>query len=160
MDKIINFDQMIKKKKYRNENKDSYQHPCLGVMFGKSGSGKSTAMTNAIVNPLTKMTFDRLYLYAKQLDEDLYAWLIEKFEKVQAKKNKKRPPNDQVQIIWTGSSLDEVVPLDQMDPSYQNLVIFDDMITESEANQHIILEYFIRGIKRSCSTSLKIGSSL
>lgn len=149
MDKIINFDKMIKKRKYRNVNKKSLLHPCRAILMGPSGCGKSTALCNLVTNPLTKMTYDRIYLYAKQLDEELYEWLIKKFEKIEAKLSKQT--KTQVKILFTGSSINDIVPVDEMDKSLQNLVIFDDMVVESEANQHVILDYFIRGRKMNCS---------
>lgn len=149
MDKIINFDSMIKKKKYRNNNKLSLQHPCRAVLFGPSGCGKSTALINLLINPLTKMTYDKIYLYAKQLDEELYEWFINKIEKIEEKLSKQA--KEEIKIIHTASKLEDVIPVDMMDKTQQNLIIFDDMIVESETAQQVILDYFIRGRKMNCS---------
>ena len=45
--------------------------------------------------------------------------------------------------------LEDVVPLDEIDNTFDNLVIFDDFINEK--NQSVIEDYFTMGRKRNCS---------
>lgn len=141
MDKIINFDYLIKKYKYRNPNKKTLLFPCRGVLFGPSGCGKTSVVLNLLLNPLTKMEYDKVYHYAKQLDEPFYEALIQKFEKIEKKLTKRA--KTPIKIMHYCNSLEGVLPLDNMERTCQSLVIFDDFMTEK--NQDIILEYWIRG---------------
>lgn len=148
MDKIINFDFLIKnKKKYRNPNKLTLQHPCRGIVFGPSGSGKTTTIANLLLNPKTKMEYDRVYLFARMLDEPLYEAIIDRFEKVEAKLSKKL--NQEVKILYYSNSLEDVPPLESIDSSIQNIFIFDDFLCDE--NRHLILPYWIMGRKKNCS---------
>lgn len=150
MNKIINFDYLIKRSKYRNPNKKTLQFPCRGILFGPSGCGKTSVVLNLLLNPLTKMEYDKVFLYAKQLDEPFYEALIQKFEKIEKKLSRKT--GAPIKILHYCNSLEGVLPLDDMDRTRQNLIIFDDFMTEK--NQDIILEYWIRGRKCGCSTLL------
>ena len=47
------------------------------LIIGLSGSGK----TNTLLNSIQKQNNDRIYLYAKDLSEPKYQFLIEKCEK-------------------------------------------------------------------------------
>ena len=149
MEHIMNFDFLIKgKKKHRNPNPLTIQHPSRGVIFGPSGSGKTTTIANLIMNPKTKMEYDRVYIYAKMIDEDLYSAIIEKFEKVEAQLSKKLKQD--VKILYYSNNLDDVPPLEEMDRTIQNLVIFDDFLCD--ANKHVIGPYWTMGRKYNIST--------
>ncbi len=47
------------------------------------------------------------------------------------------------------SSKDDIVNVDDLDKEYQNLIMFDDFVTE--ADQHLIIDLFIRSRKKNCS---------
>ena len=53
------------------------------------------------------------------------------------------------QVAIFSSSKDDIINVDDLDKEYQNLVIFDDFVTE--ADQHSIEDLFIRGRKKNCS---------
>jgi hypothetical protein len=53
------------------------------------------------------------------------------------------------QVAIFSSSKDEIVNVDDLDKKYQNIIIFDDFVTESD--QHLIIDLFIRSRKKSCS---------
>jgi hypothetical protein len=93
------------------------------------------------------MTYDRVYLFAKMLDEPYYQVLIDKFEKVEAKPSKKM--GKEVKILFTCDKMQDVPPVDTMDRSLQNIVIFDDFL--SEQNRSILLPYWTQGRKHNCS---------
>ena len=78
---MINFD------KYTNENKRKHNpnypyipdHPYRTLIIGGSGSGKTNALLNLINN---QPDIDKIYLYAKNLYEDQYQFLIKKRESI------------------------------------------------------------------------------
>ena len=78
---MINFDE------YTNENKTEHNskwphipdHPYRILIVGDSGSGKTNALLNLINNQLD---IGKIYLYAKDLYEAKYQYLINKREKV------------------------------------------------------------------------------
>ena len=47
------------------------------------------------------------------------------------------------------SDKDDIVEVDGLNPSFQNLIIFDDFLTEKD--QSLIKDLFIRGRKKNCS---------
>ena len=78
---MINFDE------YTNENKKEHNfnwpyipdHPYRILIIGGSGTGKTNALLNLINN---QQDIDKIYLYAKDLYEDKYQYLINKRESV------------------------------------------------------------------------------
>ena len=78
---MINFDD------YTHENKIEHNlnwpcipdHPHRILIVGGSGSGKTNALLNLINN---QPDIDKIYLYAKDLYETKYQYLISKREKV------------------------------------------------------------------------------
>ena len=78
---MINFDE------YTNENKKEHNlnwpyipdHPYRILIIGGSGTGKTNALLNLIHN---QQDIDKIYLYAKDLYEDKYQYLINKRESV------------------------------------------------------------------------------
>lgn len=145
MSKVINFDDLIKgeKKKYKNPNKKTIQHPARAVVFGPSGCGKTNILLNLLFNPLMKMHYSRVYLYAKVLDEPKYEYLIDKFRKIEKKLS--RQAKEEVQILFTSNKLDEVIPVEQLDPNVQSVAIFDDFLCDK--NDEVIKNYYIFGRK-------------
>ena len=144
IDNVI--DQFVEKKKHHNINELAPQHPFRLLAIGPSGAGK----TNIIINLVLKyLYFDKLYLYVRDLQEDKYKFLIAFFEKLQKQYNEDNDTEDS--IIEYSDNLSSLT-IDQFDSELQNLVIFDDQITESKENQKIIDELFVRGRKSpNCS---------
>ena len=76
---MINFDE------YTNKNKKPHNlnwpyipdHPYRILIIGGSGTGKTNALLNLIHN---QRDIDKIYLYAKDLYEDKYQYLINKRE--------------------------------------------------------------------------------
>jgi Ni2+-binding GTPase involved in maturation of urease and hydrogenase len=72
---MINFDDFIQtdKEDYYNPNRITPQHPFRLSVIGPSNSGK----TNIVLNIIMQCNcFERIYLYAKMLDENKYVFLI------------------------------------------------------------------------------------
>lgn len=144
MDDFVN--KFVEKKEYHNKNPLAPQHPFRWVAIGPTGSGKTNIVVDLVVNHLY---FDKIYIYAKDLQDEKYLALIALFETLQEQYNKENEDEDEV-VVYS-DSLDDI-NVDQFDPKKQNLVIFDDMITESKKNQKIIDDLFIRGRKTpNCS---------
>ena len=66
------------KNDYNNPNKDLIKHPSRTLIIGSSGSGKTSTL-NWYFNE--SKSFHRIHLYGKKLDEPLYQWLIDGWNK-------------------------------------------------------------------------------
>ena len=86
--------------------------------------------------------YDKVYLYAKNIDQDKYQLLANELNKV-AKKNK-----FSVDKIYEYSN-DEIKDVDELENKLQKVVIFDDYICDK--NQDQIIKYFIQGRHKNCS---------
>ena len=77
---MINFDDYTNENKIEHNSKWPYipDHSYRAVIVGSSGSGK----TNALLNPINNQPdIDKTYLYAKDLYETKYQYLIKKERK-------------------------------------------------------------------------------
>ena len=127
------------KDNYINPNyKLPIKHPFRLCIIGASGTGKTQALIWMIEE---SKAFHKIYLYAKKLDEPLYEFLIDSWEK-RSKKQKET-------LIEYSDDINEIVHLKDIDESIQNLIIFDDFIVERDLKQ--VEELFIRGRKSNCS---------
>ena len=74
MYKMLNLDNIVSNKK-KNSSDDDW--PFRMLIIGPSGSGK----TNTLLHLIDKFhPIDKIYLYAKDTDEDKYQYLINKRE--------------------------------------------------------------------------------
>ena len=120
------------------------------LIIGPSGSGK----TNALLNLIQKDNnfIDKIYLYAKDLEEPKYQFLIEKREN--AGINNLNDPNG---FIEYSNTMDDVYDnIDDYNSKRKRkvLIVFDDMIADIMTNkrfQAIIKELFIRCRKLNIS---------
>ena len=117
-------------------------HPYKVLIIGGSGSGK----TNALVNLINEQNdIDKIYLYARDLNETKYKILIKKHEDAGIKHL-----NDPNALIECSNTLDDVYENINNYTSSRNrkiLIVFDDMIADIMTNkrfQSIIKELFIR----------------
>ena len=144
---MLNLDDIVSnKKKISSENDD---WPFRMLIIGPSGSGK----TNTLLHLIDKFhPIDKIYLYAKDTDEDKYQYLINKREQVGIKSL-----NDPHAFIEYSSDMNDV--LEDIN-SYNKkrdekvLKIFDDMIADimrSEKFKAIVKELFIRCRKLNIS---------
>ena len=109
------------------------------LICAPSGSGKTNLLLNMINRPL--LFFDKIYLYAKNLQQYKYQYLLKKFEPI----SKKCGYN----VIEANNG--DVIPLDEMDDENQKLIIFDDYLTTGTKNCGEILNYFIGSRNKNCS---------
>ena len=86
---MINFDDYINENKTEQEQHSHKKnwpyipdHPYRILIIGASGSGK----TNALINLINEQNYiDKIYLYARDLNEPKYEYLIKKREDVEIK---------------------------------------------------------------------------
>jgi len=139
---IINYDN--DKEDFLNKHILAPLWPFRLLICGSSGCGKTNLLMNLIYNYLY---YNKIYIYAKDLTESKYQMLQDFFEEVNETMNDKT--GEDFQVATFSSSKDDIVNVDDLDKEYQNLIIFDDFVTE--ADQHLIIDLFIRSRKKNCS---------
>ena len=121
---MFNLDNLTKK----DENNDwSYGK----LIIGPSGSEKTNHLSNLIQK--SNNIIDKIYLYAKDLDEPKYKILIDKREKAGTNFN-----NDPTAFIEYSNSIDDILSnIEYYDKKRTRkvLIIFDDMISHVMCNK-------------------------
>ena len=148
---MINFDD------YTGENKIDHNpnwlyipdHPYRILILGGSRSGKTNTLLNLINN---QSDIDKIYLYAKDLYEDKYQFLIKKIENIGLKHF-----NDPKSFIEYSNDMRDVYKnINHYNPNKENkiLIIFDNMIADMINNKKlnlIVTKLFIRRRKLNIS---------
>ena len=122
------------------------------MIIGGSGSGKTNTLLNLIKE---QNDIDKMYLYANDLNEAKYDFLIKKLKNAGTKHL-----NDLNGFIKCSNTMDDVYEsIDDYKPSRKRniLIVFDDMIADIMSNikfQAIIKELFIRCKKLNISLVL------
>ena len=151
---MLNLDNIVSNK---NENKDTTwlsssernNWPFRMLIIEPSGSGKTNTLLHLINN---LHPIDKIYLYAKDINEPKYEYLINKREQAGIKNL-----NDPHAFIEYSDDMDDV--LDDINNYNKNrdkkvLKVFDDMIADIEYNKkfkRIIKELFHRARKINVS---------
>ena len=126
--------------KYKNYDRVRINVPFRLLVVGSSGSGK----TNVVINLINIMScFSKIYLFAKNTSEPLWAWFIDKM--IQLSRRAKR------ELLVVSNDVSDMPNIDEVDENENNLFIFDDQITEAVSKQKAISELFIRGRKQNAS---------
>ena len=131
-------------------------HPYRILIIGGSGSGKTNPLIN-LIN--TENDIDKIYLYAKDLSEPKYEYLIKKRKDVEIKH-----VNNLNAFIECSSTMDNVYEnIHDCNPSRRSkiLIAFDDMIADimtSKKFPAIIKELFIRCRKLNISLAFIMQS--
>ena len=149
---MINLDSITNENNKEHNEKWPFipDHPYRILIIDGSGSGKTNALLNLIKE---QDDIDKIYLYAKDLSEPKYQFLIEKRENVGI-----RHLNDAKAFIECSSTMDDVYNnINNYNPNRKRkiLVVFDDMIAGIMSNktiQAVVKEMFIRC--RKLNTSL------
>ena len=148
---MINFDDCVNENKTEHNKNWPYTpyHPYRILIIGGSASGK----TNVLLNLIEKQPdIDKIYLYAKDLQEAKYQYLINKRESVGIDHF-----NDPKAFIEYSNDMHDVYKnTDEynLDKDNKNLIVFDDMIADMINNKKlnsIVTEQFIRGRKLNIS---------
>ena len=144
---MLNLDNIVS-----NKNTSSSEHnnwPFRMLIIGPSGSGKTNTLLNLIID---LHPIDKIYLYAKDLHEPKYEYLINKREQVGIKNL-----NDPHAFIEYSDDMNDV--LNDINNYNKNrdkkvLIVFDDMVADIEYNKNfkrIIKELFYRARKINVS---------
>ena len=149
---MLSLDNIVSNK---NENKNN-DWPFRILIIGPSGSGKTNVLLHLINN---LHPIDKIYLYAKDLQESRYEYLINKREQAGIKNL-----NDPHAFMEYSDDMDDV--LDNINNYHKNrdkkvLIVFDDMIADIMRNEKfkaIIKELFIRCRKLNISIVFKTQS--
>ena len=122
------------------------------LIIGPSRSGKTNALLNLIQQDNDNLINKKIYLYAKDLSEPKYQFLIKKREDAGTKKL-----DDPSAFIEYSNTMDDVYSnIDDYNPKRKRkiLIMFDDMIVDIMVNkkfQAIIKELFIKCRKLNIS---------
>ena len=131
---MINFDD------YTNENKSQHNknwpyipdHPYRTLIIGGSGSGKTNTLLNLIDN---QPDIDKIYLYAKDLYEPKYQFLINQRESI----GLKHCNDPKAFIEYSNDMCDVYENTDDYNLDKENkiLIVFDDMIVDMINNKKL-----------------------
>ena len=133
---IFNFDNIIEK----DNNKD---WPYRKLIIGPSGNGKTNYLLNSIQRD--NNIIDKIYLYAKDLEEPKYQLLINKRKKPGINFN-----NDPNAFIEYSNSMDDILSdIEDYNKKRKRkvLIVFDDMISHVMSDkkaQQILKDLLIR----------------
>ena len=142
-----NFDKYVKKHNFKDKN-----WLFRMLIIGPSGSGKTNALLNIIQDLNNNTPVDKIYLYAKDLSEQKYKYLIDVREKAGLKYLK-----DSAAFIEYSNDMDDVFTnIDNYNPTRNRkiLIIFDDIaadIMSKKEYKAIIKELLIRCRKLNIS---------
>ena len=144
---MLNLDNIVSNKKKSSSENDDW--PFRMIIIGPSGSGK----TNTLLHLIDKFhPIDKIYLYAKDTDEEKYQYLINKSEQAGIKNL-----NDPHAFIEYSNDMNDVLEdINNYNKKRDKkvLIIFDDMIGDimrSEKFKVIVKELFIRYRKLNIS---------
>ena len=155
---MINLDNIVNNNNGKHNEKWTYipHHPYRILIIGGSGSAKTNTLLHLINE---KKDIDKIYLYAKDLSESKYEYLIRNRETAEIKHL-----NDSKAFIECSNTMNDVYEnIDNYNPKRKRkiLIVFDDMIADIMANkkfQSIIKELFIRCRKLNISLVFIIQS--
>ena len=148
---MINLDSITNENNKKHNEKWPYipDHPYRILIIGGSGSGK----TNALINLINEQNgIGKIYLYARDLNEPKYDYLIKKREDAG-----KKHFNNAKAFIECSNTMDDVYEnMDDYIPirKIKKLIVFDDMIADIMDNRKfhaIIKELLIRCRKLNIS---------
>ena len=136
---MINLDSITNESNKEHNEKWPFipDHLCRILIIGSSGSGKTSAWLNLIKE---QDDIDKVYLYAKDLSEPKYEFLIKKHEDVGIKYC-----NDPNAFIECSNTINDAYEKIDASRKRKILIVFDDMIADmtNKKFQTIIKELFI-----------------
>ena len=141
---MINLDNIANENNKKHNEKWPYipDHPYRILIIGGSRSGK----TNTLLNLINEQNdIDKIYLYARDLNEPKYKILIKKREDAGIKHL--NDPNAFIECSNMMDDVDENIHDCNSSRKRKILIVFDDMIADIMRNkkfQYIIKELFIR----------------
>ena len=146
--KMFNSDAITNK-----DNKDDDKKwPYRMLIIGPFGSGKTNASLNLIQKQNNDSPIDKIHLYAEDLSEPKYQFLIKKYEDAGIKNL--NDPNTFIEYSNTMVDVYNNIDDYNLRRKRKMLIVFDDMIADIITNkifQAIIKELFIRCRKLNIS---------
>ena len=143
---MLNLDKIV-----NNKNEDKHW-PFRMLVIGPSGSGKTNTLLH-LINDLNKTTsVDKIYLYAKDLAEPKYEFLVNNRKNAVIKHF-----NDPTAFVEYSDDMNDVyADISNYNKKRENkmLIVFDNMIADIEYNKNfkkMIKELFYRGRKINIS---------
>ena len=131
---MINFDDYTNENNLKHDPNWSYiqDHQCRILIIGGSGSGKTNALFN-LINNLPEI--DKIYLYAKDLYEPKYQFLINKRESTGLRYFN----YPKAFIEYLNDMYDVYNNINDYNPDKEKkiLIIFDDMIADMIDNKEL-----------------------
>ena len=131
---MINLDSITNENNKKHNEKWPYipDHPYRIIIIGGSGSGK----TNALINLINEQNdIDKIYLYARDLSEPKYEYLIKKREDVGIKHVNN--PNAFIECSNTMDNVYENINDYNLIRKRKKLIVFDDMIADIKSNKKL-----------------------
>ena len=108
------------------------------LLASPSGGGKTNLLLDMIYRLLF---FDKIYLYARNLQQSKYKHLLKSFE----------PISKEVGYDVIEASNNDIIPLTDLSDEGQKLVIFDDYLNTGKKNDERIRDYFTNSRNKNCS---------
>jgi hypothetical protein len=128
------------KRTYKNWEQVQIELPFRMLVVGAAGSMK----TNSVVNIALAMNcWNKVYIFAKQINEPLYKWLAGLYKEAENELG--------IDIVFVSDELDDMPELEEIDPRGNNLFIFDDLILEKAKKLKTVEALFVRGRRLNCS---------
>ena len=144
---MINFHDIVHENKIKHNKNWPYipDHPYIILIKGGSGSEKTNLLLNLIVN---RLDIDKIYSYAKDLNESKYQYLINKREGAGINHFK----DLKAFIKYSDDMCNIYRNINHYNPDKENkiLIVFDDMIADMIQNKKlnsIVTKLLIRGRK-------------
>ena len=131
---MINLDTITNENNKEHNEKWSYipDHPYRILIIGGSDSGK----TNTLINFINEQNnIDQIYLYARDLNEPKYKYLIKKREDVEIKHVNN--PNAFIECSNTMDNVYENINDYNLIRKRKKLIVFDDMIADIKSNKKL-----------------------
>lgn len=155
---LIDFNKLTRKREYK-QNPLSLRYPSRCLIIGKSGTGKTSALCNLLLQLKYKLYYDKLYIFARDIYEEKYELIREMFDKIEAELNAKLKKKfkgaefEPYKILHMSDDLNELPEVDSLDPNIQKVFVFDDWVCDVKDPNHKKIEhYFIRGRKKNVFT--------
>ena len=144
---MLNLDNIVSNKNTSSSKDNNW--PFRMLIIGPLGSGKTNTLLHLINN---LHPIDKIYLYAKDIHEPKYEYLINKREQAGIKNLN----NPQAFIEYSDDMNDALDDINNYNKNRDKkvLIVFDDMITDIEYNKNfkrIIKELFYRARKINVS---------
>ena len=129
---MINLDNIVNNNNEEHNEKWPYipDHPYRILIIGSSGSGKTNTLLNLINE---QKDIDKIYLYAKDLSELKYEYLIKNHENAGIKHL-----NDSKAFIECSNTMDDIYEnINNYNPNRRRkiLIVFDDVIADLMTNK-------------------------